>query len=168
MQGGVNYFPTTYSSRTHLSYGGGMEGCTNAPLIRPPMPMVHVWFGGVPANAEEVKGSVASMDPTTGKKASAPISAARRYSGVTATAGGLVFTSTDEGTVYALDDATLKPVWSFNTGSFSSAPPMTYSVNGKQYIAILIGGNVQTKGALDHTPTFHDMQNTSMLYVFSL
>ena len=48
----------------------------------------------------------------------------------------------DRRDVYALDDETLKALWSFNTGSFNSAPPMTYSVNGKQYVAVLIGGNV--------------------------
>jgi alcohol dehydrogenase (cytochrome c) len=89
-------------------------------------------------------------------------------SGVTATAGGLVFTTTNDGTVYALDDQSLKPLWSFNTGSFSSAPPMTYSINGKQYVAVLIGGNVQTKDQLNKTPTLKEMQNTSMLFVFSL
>jgi alcohol dehydrogenase (cytochrome c) len=85
-----------------------------------------------------------------------------------ATAGGLVFTTTVDGTIYALDDVTLKPVWSFNTGSLSSAPPMTYSVNGKQYIAVLIGGSVIVKDMLNKTPGYQDLQNTSMLYVFSL
>jgi alcohol dehydrogenase (cytochrome c) len=108
------------------------------------------------------------MDPTSGKKVAQLSMPHAVMSGTTATAGGLIFTTTADGMVYALDDTTLKPVWSFNTGSFSSAPPMTYSVNGKQYIAVLIGGNVQTKGILDKTPSFKDMQNTSMLYVFSL
>jgi len=45
---------------------------------------------------------------------------------------------------------------------------MTYAINGKQYVAVLIGGNVQTKGFLDKTPALKDMQNTSMLFVFSL
>ena len=89
-------------------------------------------------------------------------------SGVTTTAGGLAFTTTTDGTVYALDDETLKPLWSFNTGSFSSAPPMTYAVNGKQYVAVLIGGNAQTRDLLNKTPSLKDMQNTSMLFVFSL
>jgi alcohol dehydrogenase (cytochrome c) len=90
------------------------------------------------------------------------------YSGVTSTAGGLVFTTTTEGTIYALDDETLKPLWTFNAGSFSSAPPMTYSVNGKQYVAVLIGGNNITRDLLNKTPTMKDMQNTSLLLVFSL
>jgi alcohol dehydrogenase (cytochrome c) len=45
---------------------------------------------------------------------------------------------------------------------------MTYAVNGKQYVAVLIGGNVQTKAFLDHTPGMKDLHNTSMLFVFGL
>ena len=126
------------------------------------------WFGGASPNAEPVKGSVTSMDPSTGKKAAQQILAHAVYSGVTATAGGLVFTTTAEGTVWALDDTTLKPLWSFNTGSISSAPPMTYSVNGKQYVAVLIGGSFIARDMLNKSPEYKDLQNTSMLYVFGL
>ena len=108
------------------------------------------------------------MDPSTGKKVAQQLTDHGVASGVTTTAGGLVFTTTTDGTVYALDDQTLKPLWSFNTGSFSSAPPMTYAVNGKQYIAVLIGGNNVTRDLLNKTPDLKDMQNTSMLFVFSL
>ena len=108
------------------------------------------------------------MNPSTGKKVAQVATDHGIASGVTTTAGGLVFTTTTDGTVYALDDETLKPLWSFNTGSFSSAPPMTYAVNGKQYVAVLIGGNAQTRDLLNKTPALKDMQNTSMLYVFSL
>jgi alcohol dehydrogenase (cytochrome c) len=87
---------------------------------------------------------------------------------MTATAGGVVFTTTLDGTVWALDDATLKTLWSFNAGSLSSAPPMTYSVNGRQYVAVLIGGNQVAKDLLNKTPTFKDTQSTSMLFVFGL
>ena len=87
---------------------------------------------------------------------------------MTATAGGLVFTDDDRRHVYALDDKTLKVLWSFNTGSLNSAPPMTYSVNGKQYVAVLIGGNVVAQGILAKAPEDKDMQNTSMLFVFGL
>ena len=48
------------------------------------------------------------MDPSTGKKVAQAIAGRAIYSGVTATAGGLVFTTTTDGIVYALDDKTLK------------------------------------------------------------
>jgi len=90
------------------------------------------------------------------------------FSGVTTTAGGVVFTTTANGIVYALDDTTLAPLWSFNAGSFSAAPLMTYAVNGKQYVAVLIGGSILVRDVLNKSPGHKDMQNTSMLYVFSL
>ena len=45
---------------------------------------------------------------------------------------------------------------------------MTYSVNGKQYVAVLIGGNVVAQGMLAKSPEDKDIQNTSMLFVFGL
>jgi alcohol dehydrogenase (cytochrome c) len=167
IQGGVNYFPTTYSERTHLSYGGGIEACSNI-TVDPAQDAGGNWLGGTYANAEDVKGSVTAADPTSGKKVAQRTMDHGVTSGVTSTAGGLLFTTTTDGTIYALDDETLKPLWTFNAGSFSSAPPMTYSVNGKQYVAVLIGGNVQTRDLLNKTPSLKDIQNTSMLFVFSL
>jgi alcohol dehydrogenase (cytochrome c) len=168
IQGGVNYFPTTYSARTHLSYGGGIEACSNITVNPANDASGDYWLGGGFANAEDVKGSVTAVDPTSGKKVAQLPTDHAIYSGVTSTAGGLLFTTTVDGTIYALDDETLKPLWSFNAGSFSSAPPMTYSVNGKQYVAVLIGGSAQARDMLNKTPAFKDMQNTSLLLVFSL
>jgi alcohol dehydrogenase (cytochrome c) len=168
IQGGVNFMPTSYSHRTHLSYGGAIEGCSNITPDPSNDASGDYWLGGKYANAEDVKGSVSAMDPSTGKKVAQQPMDHAVYSGVTSTAGGLVFTTTTDGTIYALDDETLKPLWSFNAGSFSSAPPMTYAVNGKQYVAVLIGGNNVTRDLLNKTPSMKDMQNTSLLLVFSL
>jgi alcohol dehydrogenase (cytochrome c) len=168
IQGGVNFFPTTYSGRTHLSYGGGIEACSNITPDPSNDASGDYWLGGKFANAEDVKGSVTAMDPATGKKVAQQSMDHAVYSGVTSTAGGLVFTTTADGTVYALDDETLKPLWTFNAGSFSSAPPMTYAVNGKQYVAVLIGGNAQARDMMNKTPAHKDLQNTSLLLVFSL
>ncbi len=168
IQGGVNFMPTSYSSRTHLSYGGGIEGCSNVTVDPSNDNKGQYWLGGAYANAEQVRGSVTAMDPATGKKVTQQLMDHPVYSGVTATAGGLVFTTTANGSIFALDDVTLKPLWSFNAGSLSSAPPMTYSVNGKQYVAVLIGGNAVTRDLLNKSPGYKDVQNTSMLYVFGL
>jgi alcohol dehydrogenase (cytochrome c) len=168
VQGGVNFFPTSYSLRTHLTYGGGMEGCQ---IVAPDPSNDNsgpYWLGGTANNAEEQKGSITAVDPTSGKKAAQQPTPHAIYSGVTATAGGVVLTTTAEGTIFALDDVTLQPLWTFNAGAFSSAPPMTYAIGDKQYIAVLIGGNFLTKLNLNKTPAFKDVQNTSMLFVFSL
>jgi alcohol dehydrogenase (cytochrome c) len=168
IQGGVNFMPTSYSLRTHLSYGGGIEGCSNITPDPSNDASGDYWLGGKYVNAEDVKGSVTAMDPSTGKKVAQQPMDHAVYSGVTSTAGGLIFTTTTDGTIYALDDETLKPLWTFNAGSFSSAPPMTYAVNGKQYVAVLIGGNNVTRDLLNKTPSMKDLQNTSLVLVFSL
>jgi alcohol dehydrogenase (cytochrome c) len=107
------------------------------------------------------------MDPATGKKVAQLPTDYPVHSGVTSTAGGVLFTTTYEGTIWALDDETLKPLWSFSTGAFSAAAPMTYAVNGKQYVAVLIG-NRKDFDIVSKRPELKDTQNTSMLYVFSL
>jgi alcohol dehydrogenase (cytochrome c) len=168
IQGGVNYFPTTCSHKTHMSYGGGIEVCSFITPDPSNDDNSAFWLGGTYERSEAVKGSVTAMDPTTGKKVAQKSLNYAVYSGVVSTAGGLVFTTTSDGTVYALDDKTLEVLWSFNTGSLSSAPPMTYSVNGKQYVAVLIGGNTVAQGMLAKSPELKDMQNTSMLFVFGL
>src|SRR5271169_3132327 len=168
MAGGVNFFPTTYSHRTHISYGGGLEACNNITPDPTNDAAGDYILGGKFSSSEAEKGSVTAMDPATGKKVAQLPTDYPVHSGVTSTAGGLLFTTTVDGTIYALDDETLKPLWSFNAGSYSAAPPMTYAVNGKQYVAVLIGGNAQTRDLLNKTRSLKDMQNTSMLFVFSL
>ena len=59
--------------------------------------------------------------------------------GALATAGNLVFLGHHDGTFAAYDAKTLKELWSFNIGTGINAPPITYSVNGKQYVAVLAG-----------------------------
>ena len=45
---------------------------------------------------------------------------------------------------------------------------MSFGVGGKQYIAVLIGGNRIARGQMAKSPEMADIQNTSMLYVFGL
>lgn len=64
------------------------------------------------------------------------------YGGVLSTAGGLVFYSESSGTFAAVDAASGKTLWHFQTGQPPKASPMTYAVNGRQYVAIASGPNV--------------------------
>ena len=50
------------------------------------------------------------------------------------------------------DADTLKEVWSFGLGTPITAPPMSYSVNGKQYIAVIAGGTAELRGARLYQP----------------
>jgi alcohol dehydrogenase (cytochrome c) len=59
--------------------------------------------------------------------------------GVLATAGGVVFSGSLDRFFRAYDQATGKVVWETRLGEASSSPPITYAVNGKQYVAIVSG-----------------------------
>jgi glucose dehydrogenase len=61
------------------------------------------------------------------------------FSGMLATKGGVVFTGDQRGRLLAYDSKTGKEVWKFQTGSAINASPMTYELDGKQYVAILSG-----------------------------
>ena len=56
------------------------------------------------------------------------------------TAGDLVFVGMVDGYFLALDAATGKELWRFQTGSAISAGPITYTINGEQYVAVFAGG----------------------------
>jgi alcohol dehydrogenase (cytochrome c) len=64
------------------------------------------------------------------------------YGGVMSTSGGLVFYSESSGAFAAVDAKTGAPLWHFETGQPPKASPMTYIVNGRQYVSIVSGANV--------------------------
>src|SRR5579864_1183417 len=61
------------------------------------------------------------------------------WAGVLSTAGGLVFGSTNEGDVFALDAAIGKLLWRFQTGGGAKSNPVSYLSDGRQYVAISTG-----------------------------
>jgi alcohol dehydrogenase (cytochrome c) len=66
----------------------------------------------------------------------------RGSAGTMTTASGLVFFGDDSESFEAVDAKSGKPLWHFNTGQSLRASPMTYAVNGKQYVAIAAGSDV--------------------------
>ncbi len=72
-----------------------------------------------------------------------------------------------DGTFSAYDAKTLAEVWSFNTGTGINAPAISYAVNGKQYIAVLVGSR-QPLNIMQNLPELKNTSTASMLYVFSL
>ena len=61
--------------------------------------------------------------------------------GALATAGGLVFTGQGNGHFNAFDSETGEPLWQFKTNYGVNAPPISYAIDGKQYITVAAGGN---------------------------
>ena len=98
-------------------------------------------------------GALWALDARTGNviaKSQFPIP---NESGMLSTDGDLLFTGHHDGRLVAYDADTLKEVWSFSLGTPITAPPMTYSVGGKQYIAVVAGGEPNPRGAVLYQPS---------------
>jgi alcohol dehydrogenase (cytochrome c) len=76
----------------------------------------------------------------------------RNYAGVLSTAGGLVFFGETSGGFAAADAATGKILWRFDTNQPWKASPMTYSVNGRQYVAIASGADILSFALAEQSP----------------
>ena len=165
--GGSNFWPAAYSQRTKLIYIPALTPC--ADLTRKPDDYKPGnWRGGSYKQTERFETDLIAMDPFTGNikgKVHVPFP---NYSGALTTGGGLVFTGFTDGTFFAYDDTTLQPLWKINVGSGFNAPPMTFEVNGKQYIAIMSGLSPIAKGKHERIPELKEQRNQTMLFVFGL
>ena len=104
----------------------------------------------------EVVGYNLAMDPISGKKKwEIPLVEKASSAGMLVTDGGLVFTGTVDGRFVALDEATGKTLWEFQTGSGINATPITYTHKGRQYVSIAVGlGGNSARGMVgDTVPT---------------
>jgi alcohol dehydrogenase (cytochrome c) len=84
-----------------------------------------------------------------------------------ATAGGLIFVGDAVGHFMALDDRTGKVLWQTNLGAPVSGYPITYAINGKQFVAVSTGPSLVAGAAARMTPEFHP-SNNSQMFVFAL
>jgi alcohol dehydrogenase (cytochrome c) len=169
--GGKNWPPTSYNPELKLWYIPVIESCNRITVTAEkslPKKPREFFTGGGPSQPFRITGSVTAIDVTTGKIAGKYETKFPNLGGTLATSD-LVFSGEPSGEVYALDGKTLQKLWGFNTGGGVSAPPMTFSVDGKQYIAILVGmGGAWDKWFIDSTPELKRMQPGSTLYVFGL
>ena len=116
---------------------------------------------------ERLYGGLKAVDPVTGETKAALKLTYPNYSGALATAGNLVFLGHPDGMFAAYDARTLQEVWSFNVGTGINAPAITYAVNGKQYVAVLVGSR-QNANILNVSPELKNTSTASMLFVFAL
>ena len=97
---------------------------------------------GIPG--EEPWGALRALDPATGDIKWEFRHASPTWSGVLSTAGALVFSGDAEGNFIAFDASSGKALWHFQTGGGTIAAPMSFAVDGKQYVAIATGGALYT------------------------
>jgi len=85
------------------------------------------------------------------------------------TAGGVVFAGAWDRNFRAWDDATGKVLWQIRTNNAINGFPISYSVNGKQYVAVSVGnGSTHAKSLATLTPEIVAPDGGSVLWVFAL
>ncbi|MBO0751782.1 MAG: PQQ-binding-like beta-propeller repeat protein, partial [Bradyrhizobiaceae bacterium] len=166
--GGNNFWPSTYSQRTKLVYVPALSNCEDISLDTSAHSAAKGWNGGAFKTADRYESDLTAIDPITGEIKKSVHLRYPNYAGALSTAGGLVFVALLDGTVAAFDDTTLEELWKFNVGSGITTPPMSFEVNGKQYVAISTGASISSRARLINTPELKDLRNVTMLYVFGL
>ena len=148
--GAPTFFPPTLDAKRMIAYVAGAEGCIASTAVKTPMDDKKDYVGLPPCCTEQGRitahGALWAMDLRTGKVVNKATFMPPTESGMLSTDGGLLFTGHMTGKFAAYDAETLKEVYSFNLGTPITAPPMTYSVGGKQYIAVVAGAGVGVRG----------------------
>jgi PQQ-dependent dehydrogenase (methanol/ethanol family) len=172
--GGKNWMPMSYSKQTGLVYIPSLNLCMDMMGVEPQYKRGTFYLGvdfdlGKPGPGGHL-GELIAWDPVNQRKVWGNKNDLMYLGGVLTTAGGLVFHGDLKGWFYALDAKTGKTLWKFNTGSGISAAPITYSLDGKQYVAVVSGRTFTIPAFLG--PLGEKMVNASpeggTLFVFEL
>jgi len=141
--GAINWTSNSYSPLTKLFYVDARE--MGSYFVKGSN--THWEMGKFPMNAggeralsgDDAYGAIRALDATTGKMKWEFRLHSPSWVGTLATAGGLVFSGSDEGDFFALDAETGKPLWEIYLGSSLRSNPATYAVDGKQYVFVTAG-----------------------------
>lgn len=127
----ANWDSTAFSPDTRLYYVIALEECTGKPTGYPDQTGQR-FLRALNIETGEIVWEVPQPGPAR----------AKTWSGVLATAGGLVFYGKPNGGFDAVDQRTGKTLWHFPTNVRMKASPMTFVHQGKQYIAVAAGPNI--------------------------
>lgn len=144
--GATNWFSPSYNPGTGLLYVMALESCQVFFSKPKPFAKGETYYGTgtkIPADEHSQKILLA-LSVVDGKEAWRYPQAGQgnSWGGTLTTAGKLVFFADDSDSLEAVDAETGKPMWHFNTGQSFSASPMTYAVDGAQYVAICAGSDL--------------------------
>jgi alcohol dehydrogenase (cytochrome c) len=144
--GGVEWNPMAVNPKLGMAYAANLHQPMTYHVEAAEYPGgSKLWLGGafkvIPG--EKQWGRLAAVDMNTGKMAWKADTEQPLMGGVLATAGNLVFTGEGNGFFNAYDAKNGTKLWSFQCGAGVNAPATSYTINGKQYIAVAAGGNTQ-------------------------
>ena len=143
--GGVEWSPMAINPKLRLAYAANLHQPMTYHVEAAAYPGGKLWLGGafkvIPS--EKQWGRLAAVNLDTVKVAWKFDTEQPLIGGVLATAGNLVFNGEGNGWFRAFDAKTGKKLWEFQCGAGVNAPAVSYTVGGKQYVAVAAGGNTQ-------------------------
>jgi len=140
--GGANWSPSAYDPMAQLFFVGALHLPTRyiAHEVRATDGTVTQYAST--QNTDEAWGTLTALDLADGGKLKWQVKTDEPLiGGVLATAGGLVFSGAGKGVFAAFDGATGQRLWSYQCDAGVNAPPITYAVDGKQFVVVAAGGN---------------------------
>jgi alcohol dehydrogenase (cytochrome c) len=173
--GGKNYMPVSYSMQTKLVYIPAFNLCTDMVARDPGEPKKGYLFVGDEFDCCKLGpggngGELVAWDPVTQKKVWGAKESMGFVGGALTTASGLVFYGNMQGELKALDAKSGDVLWRFQSGSGISQGPITYQIDGKQYVAAMSGhviGSLAFAGELGQKWLAANPEGAS-LFVFEL
>jgi alcohol dehydrogenase (cytochrome c) len=143
---GTNFQAPSYdtqSARYYLSFTDAQGFAINAPATYERGKQYLGRGVGTPPQGSVSDQGIKAIDSKTGAMVwKFSTTRGSNSSGVLATRGGVVFAATPEGQFIALDAKTGKPLWHFRTGVAITASPISYAVDGQQFVAVSAGNMV--------------------------
>jgi alcohol dehydrogenase (cytochrome c) len=140
--GGKNFTPSGYNPNTHLLFVPYAEACMDLIPVKEGERglLTGVRMAIRPrADSDGLFGRLQAINLETGKTAWTTRERTPFMTGTLATAGGLVFAGSVDRSFSAYDDATGKRLWTTRLNDVPNSNPISYQLNGKQYVAIVVG-----------------------------
>jgi alcohol dehydrogenase (cytochrome c) len=174
IHGARNLQAPSFSPLTGYYYLGVNNSCMNAqvvtPVFRPGQGLTGVSYTASLAPGYDYVGEFVAFDPVTGERAWTyrPESGAPMTASALATAGGLVFGGTADRQFFALHSETGELLWQTRLNGDVSGAPVSYTIEGKQYIAIASGGRAAPTTTLGRLVGVDVPQGSGAMWVFAL
>ncbi len=170
--GGKNWMPMSFDPTRKLVYLNSIDLGMKIKYVKQERPGGPNWYlglelGGFVGPDDGNRGALVAWDPVAAKPVWRVLNKSPFWSGVLSTAGGVVFTGSQSGQFFAVDSATGKKLWSFQTGSGISGLPITWERNGRQYVTVL-SGSATVYAALSGDPDVANVPAGGSVWTFAL
>ncbi len=159
---GKDWLPMSYSPDTGLAYVPAMETCSRFVSRLITYRRGKRYESGQRKELPGAWGHITALDVGSGETTWKYVAELPMRTGTVTTAAGLVFAGTPGGELMALDAKTGSVLWRFQTGLGIVSPPMTFAIEGTQYVAVV------TSGRRVDPPGLADARGSSTLFIFGL